>query len=153
MSDQKPVSSFGAMLRAALGEVVSSRAGTGFLAMCSEDIVFQLPYAPAGLVREVRGKAQLAAYIQKVGELIAFDVMSMPVTHASVDGETFVLEFSCKGHGMLSGGDYDQDYISVIRVRGGEIVQYRDYWNPLILLGAVGGSAPLVAHFQEFTND
>lgn len=149
MSDQQTIPSFGAMLRAALGDAIAPCAGTDFLAMCADDIVFQFPYAPAGSVTEVRGKAKLAAYLAKVGTLIVFDVMEMPVTHASKDGETFVIEFSCKGRGVATGARYDQSYISVLRVCDGRIVQYRDYWNPLVLLSAVGGLDALTAALRE----
>jgi uncharacterized protein len=150
MSDQQTIPSFCAMLRVALGDAISFEAETDFLAMCAEDIVFQFPFAPAGSVTEVRGKNNLTAYLAKVGALIAFDAMATPVTHASTDGETFIVEFSCKGHGVKYGTSYDQNYISVIRVKGGQIIQYRDYWNPLVLLEAVGGIDALTSDFQEF---
>ncbi|MBL4733431.1 MAG: hypothetical protein JKY82_12710 [Rhizobiaceae bacterium] len=54
---------------------------------------------------------------------------------------------------LNTGARYDQNYISVVRVQGGRIVHYRDYWNPLILLEAVGGVEPLTSNFQEFIND
>ena len=150
MSDQQTIPSFGAMLRIALGDAISFDAESDFLAMCAENIVFQFPYAPVGSVTEVRGKTNLAAYLAKVGALIAFNTMESPVTHASTDGKTFILEFSCKGHGTKTGTGYDQNYISVIRVSDGKIVQYRDYWNPLVLLKAVGGIDALTSDFQEF---
>lgn len=152
MSDQQSIPSFGAMIRIALGDAISFDAETDFLAMCADDIVFQFPYAPAGAVTEVRGKTSLTAYLAKVGALISFDTMSMPVTHASTDGKTYILEFSCKGCGAKTGAKYDQNYISVIRVRDGKIVEYRDYWNPLVLLDAVGGLDALTSDFQEFTD-
>lgn len=153
MSEQQTIPSFGAMLRIALGDAISLDAETDFLAMCAEDIVFQFPYAPVGSVTEIRGKTDLASYLTKVGALIAFDAMEMPIVHASRDGETFVLEFSCKGCGAKTGVRYDQNYISVIWVVDGQIQQYRDYWNPLVLLEAVGGIDALTVDFQEFIHE
>ncbi|MDA4848580.1 nuclear transport factor 2 family protein [Hoeflea poritis] len=150
MSDAQTIPSFGAMLRVALGDALAADAGEDFLAMCDDDIVFQFPFAPPGTVTEVRGKVRMAAYLPKVGALLAFESMGTPITHAAMDGETFVLEFSCKGSGSETGARYDQNYISVIRVRDGRIVHYRDYWNPLILLEAVGGIETLTSNFQEF---
>lgn len=147
------ISSFGAMLRHALGDAVSADAGKDFLAMCAEDIRFDFPNAPVGTVSELRGKDALANYLPKVGALITFESMGMPTVHPSKDGETFILEFSCKARGTYTGVRYDQDYISVVRVQKGRIVHYRDYWNPLILLEAVGGLEPLTSNFQEFIND
>ena len=152
MSKTNTIPSFGAMLRYALGDAVSADAGEDFLAMCAEDIVFQFPYAPVGTVTKLQGKDTIADYLPKVGALIAFESMGTPIVHSSKDGETFILEFSCKGSGASTGARYDQDYISVVRVQSGRIVHYRDYWNPLILLEAVGGIEPLTSNFQEFIN-
>lgn len=150
MSDPSTIPSFGAMLRSALGDAVSPDAGEDFMAMCHDDIVFQFPYAPEGSVTELRGKDRLMAYLPKAGELIGFESMSAPTVHPSTDGKTFVIEFSCKGTGLETGNRYDQDYISVVRVENGLIVTYRDYWNPLVLLSAVGGADTLKSVFKEF---
>lgn len=150
MPETSTIPSFGAMLRHALGDAIAADAGEDFLAMCDKDIVFEFPFAPVGTVTEVRGKERMAAYLRKVGALIVFEGMGAPVIHISQNGETYVLEFSCKGSGADTGLRYDQDYISVIRVREGRIVHYRDYWNPLILLEAVGGVETLTSDFEGF---
>lgn len=153
MSDTESIPSFGVMIRHALGDVIAPEAGDDFLSMCSEDIVFQFPYAPAGTVTEVRGLESLTQYLVAVGGLIAFDSLSEPTVHPSKDGQTFTVEFTCKGRNTSTQERYDQTYVSVIRCLDGKIVQYRDYWNPLILLNAFGGVEPLKASLTEFIND
>ncbi len=148
MSDTNTIPSFGAMLRGALGDAIIADAGESFLDMCDEGIVFEFPFAPEGSVRELRGRDTMAAYLPKAGGLISFESMSPAVTHVAKDGETFVLEFSCKGAGEV--GRYDQNYISVIEVKNGRITRYRDYWNPLVLLNAVGGVEVLKSKLGEF---
>lgn len=151
MSDTSTIPSFGAMLRGALGDAINAEAGENFLDMCDKDIVFEFPFSPEGSVRELRGRDTMAAYLPKAGALIKFESMSPAVAHASSNGETFVLEFSCKGKGEA--GHYDQNYVSVITVRNGRIVRYRDYWNPLVLLNAVGGIETLKSELGDFIND
>ncbi|WP_299888094.1 nuclear transport factor 2 family protein [uncultured Ruegeria sp.] len=151
MSDTNTIPSFGAMLRGALGDAIIADAGKNFLDMCDEDIVFEFPFTPEGSVRELRGRTAMEAYLPKVGALIRFEAMSPAITHMAKDGETFVLEFSCKGKGEA--GRYDQNYISVIQVRNGRIIRYRDYWNPLILLNAVGGIEVLTSKLGDFIDD
>ena len=56
--------------------------------------------------------------------------------HPTPDG--FVLETSCEGVATHTGKPYNQQYISVITLRDGHIVHYRDYWNPLVVLEAMG---------------
>lgn len=151
MSDTNTIPSFGAMLRTALGDSIIADAGDNFLDMCDEEIVFEFPFAPKGSVRELRGREAVAAYLPKAGGLISFDSMSPAITHVCNHGETFVLEFSCKGKGEA--GRYDQNYISVIEVRNRRIVRYRDYWNPLVLLNAVGGIEVLKSKLEDFIDD
>lgn len=149
MQTPDTITSFGAMLRRALGDAVAADAGEDFLAMCSDDIVFQLPYAPDGMVTELRGRDALAAYLPKVAALIAFESLSTPTVHPSQDGETFTVEFSCKGHGVKTKNRYDQDYVSIIQVQNGRIIRYRDYWNPLTVLNAVGGADTLSSELGQ----
>lgn len=153
MSDTNTIPSFGAMLRRALKDAIIAQAGEDFLEMCDENVVFQFPFAPDGAVRELRGRSALAAYLPKANALLGFESMSAALAHRSTDGETFFLEFTCKGQGVETGERYDQDYISVVRVQNGRIVQYRDYWNPLILLKAVGGAEKLKSAFEESLHD
>ncbi len=37
-----------------------------------------------------------------------------------------------------TGKPYLQNYISVIETKDGKIVHYKDYWNPLVVLAALG---------------
>ena len=65
------------------------------------------------------------------------------------DPDMVVLEFSGRGEGVITKEIYDQRYISVIRLRDGNITHYKDYWNPISFLRAVKGSETT----REFTLD
>ncbi|MCG7625051.1 nuclear transport factor 2 family protein [Epibacterium sp. Ofav1-8] len=151
MDPDHPISSFGAMLRIAMGEALAEDAGDDVLAMCAEDIVFEFPYAPEGAVAYLRGKDRMRAYLARIGPLLDFDGLSHPVVHRVEGGACFILEFSCKGRGAA--GDYDQVYISVITLKEGRIRHYKDYWNPSFLLKPIGGAEVLRAHMQGFAAD
>jgi hypothetical protein len=62
-------------------------------------------------------------------------------------GETVIVEFSCTGEGVETGAPYDQVYISVVTLREGRIAHYRDYWNPLVVLTALGGTDAAAAAY------
>lgn len=128
--------SFHALLSAALGDRTLS--ADSLLDLFAENVVFEFPYAPDGLPRWLDGKAALAVHLEKLGPLIAFGPMVLGDVHA--DGETVIFEFSCTGKAVHTGAAYDQVYISVVTVRDGRIARYRDYWNPIVVLTALGGS-------------
>ena len=64
------------------------------------------------------------------------------VVHASQTPGVFILQMQCVGTAVTTGLPYNQRYISVITVAGGYIVNYLDYWNPLVLAEALGQTVP-----------
>jgi len=134
------VGSFSAMLRKALGERIAPDATT-FLDMMADNGVMEFPFSPPGLATRLDGKPAIARHLESLGDMIVFDQMGEPTTHATVDPEVTVVEFEGSGRSVSTGESYDQRYLSVIRTEGGRIVHYRDYWNPLIVLRALEGSA------------
>jgi ketosteroid isomerase-like protein len=134
------IESFSDMLRKGLGDRLDAKADS-FVDMVVDDVVMEFPYAPPGMVTQLNGKAAIAEHLQNLGGMLAFDRMSAPVVHPSTDPDVCVLEFTAHGKGVETGEPYDQQYISVIRLRDGKIVHYRDYWNPLVVLRALRGAA------------
>ena len=65
--------------------------------------------------------------------------MSDVAKHQTSDPEVSILEFASSGRAVATGEPFDQRYISVIRVRDGHIVHYKDYWNPIAVLRTMRG--------------
>jgi ketosteroid isomerase-like protein len=128
--------SFGDLLRGALGPALV--AADDFLDVFAEDVVFEFPYAPEGLPKRLDGRDRLAAHLVRLGPLLQFDTFHLEGSY--VCGDTVVLEFTCEGRGVETGVAYDQAYISVVTLRDGRIARYKDYWNPLVALAALGGT-------------
>ncbi|MEH3123546.1 MAG: nuclear transport factor 2 family protein [Sphingomonas phyllosphaerae] len=131
-------------MRDALGGRIDPDAN-GFVEMMADDGVMEFPYAPAGMPTKLEGRAAIAAHLERIGGMIVFDRMGTAIVHPSTDPDLVVIEFEGFGRGVATGEPYDQRYISVIRTVGGRITHYRDYWNPLVVLRAVKGSAPVDA--------
>jgi uncharacterized protein len=136
--------SFSDLLRAATGDRLAP--ADTLPGLFAEDVVFEFPYAPDGLPRRLEGVAALSAHLERLGPLLTFGPMELGAVFA--DGETVVFEFSCTGEGVETGAPYNQDYISVVTLQDGRIVRYRDYWNPLVVLTALGGAEAAAAAFS-----
>lgn len=137
--------SFGDLLKSALGPGLI--AAGDFFDLFAEDLVFEFPYAPEGLPKRLDGRDQLAAHLARLGPLLQFDSFDLEASH--VCGDTVVIEFTCKGRGVTTGVAYDQSYVSVVTLRNGRIARYKDYWNPLVVLAALGGSEAVAAFAGE----
>jgi ketosteroid isomerase-like protein len=128
---------FGDLLRAALSPTLTP--ADDLINLFAEDIVFEFPYAPEGFPKRLDGRDRLAAHLARLGPLLEFDRFDLGAS--LVCGDTFVLEFTCEGRGVETGVAYDQTYISVVTLKHGLIARYKDYWNPLIALAAVGAES------------
>lgn len=141
--------SFSGLLRGALG--FRLKAGPEIMDLFTEDVVFEFPYAPDGLPTRLTGIPALVDHLARLGPMLELGEFTLHQVHPS--GETVVFEFSCRGRGVATGLPYDQDYISVVTLRDGRIARYRDYWNPLIALSALGGAqAAAEAYAGEATD-
>ena len=138
------VESFSTMLRKALGDRIDANAGT-YLEMVADDGVMEFPYSPPGFPTRLDGRAAVARHLEGLSNIIAFDRMGEPIVHSTTDPNVVIIEFDGFGRGVATGEPYDQSYVSVVRTKGGRIIHYRDYWNPLVVLRATRGAAVIDA--------
>ena len=133
------IESFPAMLRRVLGDRLKPDA-EAFADMFSVDGVLEYPFAPPGLKTPIAGRDAIISNFQRLRTLLRIDGVSDVSEIEVSDPDVVVIEFSGHGAGLNTKEAYDQRYISVIRLRDGNIVHYKDYWNPIALLQAVEGS-------------
>lgn len=141
--------SFSGLLRGALGDRL--QAGPEIADLFAEDVVFEFPYAPEGLPRRLDGLRALGDHLARLGPMLELGAFTLHAVHPAA--ETVILEFSCRGRGVATGAAYDQDYISVVTLREGRIARYRDYWNPLVALSALGGAQAAAEAYAGGTRD
>jgi len=132
------------MLKAALGDRIDPGAQS-FIEMMADDFVMEFPYARPGMPTRVEGRAAVLAHLAKVGGDVSVDSASNLVVHETRDPEVVILEFDGHGRALKTGEPYEQRYISVIRARGGKMVHFKDYWNPIQGLKAQRGIAAVDA--------
>ncbi len=142
MTETKP--NVADVMKAALGARVDQVAGS-FVEMMSEDFTMEFPFARPGMQTRIEGRTAVLTYLMSVSQGISVDTVDHVVVHDTADPDVVIVEF--EGHGLATktGEPYDQRYISVIRTRGGKIVHYKDYWNPIQGLKAQMGSAAVDA--------
>jgi ketosteroid isomerase-like protein len=138
MSDTKP--NFTSVLRDALGDRIDPAAET-FVDMMAEDFVMEFPFARPGMQTRIEGRSAVLTYLMTVSQGVSVDSMSNVTVHDTSDPDVVIVEFQGHGRSVKTGEVYEPRYISVIRTRGGRMVHYRDYWNPLAGLKAQLGSA------------
>ncbi|SFR22343.1 Ketosteroid isomerase-related protein [Lentzea waywayandensis] len=104
----------------------------GFAGLWAEDGVMEFPFAPPGWPAGVEGRAAIEDYLRDYPKMLDIQGFPKQVVHRSTDPDVLIAEFDAEGVVVATGEPYRASYIAVITTRDGEIVSYRDYWNPLL---------------------
>lgn len=106
-----------------------------WVALWAGDGLMEFPFAPDGLPRRLEGKEAIAAYMRHYPDHIDLHGFPDLRIHRTTDPETIVAEMRGVGRVVETDAPFDMSYIAVVTVRDGHITFYRDYWNPLAVLG------------------
>ncbi|GHF71974.1 hypothetical protein FHX82_000761 [Amycolatopsis bartoniae] len=117
------------------GELARQTAESGavevMLDLSADDVVFEFPFAPPGRPTRVEGKPALAEYLKALAGRVRIEGIRDLEVHETVKPEVAIIEMTVTGTVTATGAPYEQSYVSILTVRDGLIVHYRDYWNPL----------------------
>ena len=103
----------------------------GFAGLWAEDGVMEFPFAPPGYPSRLEGRAAIEEYLRDYPEMLDIQGFPAQVVHQSTNPDVVIAEFDAEGVVVATGKPYRFSYIAVITLLDGEIVSYRDYWNPL----------------------
>jgi len=110
-----------------------------WIELWAEDGELDFPFAPKGRQRTYRGKAEILAYMSATPGRVAVDGVDKIRFFPMQDPAIAVAELSVKGHIPATGAPYNQSYVLFFETRDGRLWRYREYWNPLISIDAMGG--------------
>lgn len=109
--------------------------------LLAENAVFEMPYAPDGFERKIVGRDNIIAFVQTVPSIIdAENLHDVRLETYSADPGEIVAEYKSDMVIKPTGAEYRNDYISRFTVRGGKITRFAEYYDPIRLLIALGGS-------------
>lgn len=100
------------------------------------DAVFRIPLTPVGLPPRIDGRDQIAEVLGMLGQMFTSLALSEVELHATDDPQLAIA--AAHGEAVLANGDpYNQDYVFWVRARDGEILEYREYMDPLRAAAAI----------------
>ncbi|QDK38563.1 nuclear transport factor 2 family protein [Bdellovibrio sp. NC01] len=103
----------------------------------SENGILEFPFKLPVYPDKVEGKAMIREYMNHFPDTLKVE-FSKPVFHRTEDPTLVIAEFTARGHMLTSGREYNQTYISVVYTEDGKIARYKDFWDPLVALNALG---------------
>lgn len=112
----------------------------GWSELCDENVVVELPFSPDPAGSKIAGRAAVYAFLKDYPK--AIDIQSMPTLkiHATDDPNVAIAEWSVSGRVVSNGNPYELSYATVVTVRNGLIVNYREYFNPQAFMAAMAGA-------------
>jgi uncharacterized protein len=112
----------------------------GWSELCDENVVVELPFSPDPAGRKIVGRAAIYAFLKDYPK--AIDIKSLPTLkiHATADPNVAIAEWSVSGRVVSNGNPYELSYATVVTVRNGLIINYREYYNPQAFLAAMAGA-------------
>jgi ketosteroid isomerase-like protein len=112
-----------------------------FFDLLAEDIVTEYVVTVPGYPRRVEGRHALAELYRPYGTAMTLErCFDLAIYHDAVKG-VVVLEYASEGHAVKTGNRYSNRFISVLTLRDGEVVHWRDYLNPVAVFDALGWPA------------
>ncbi|MBO9666128.1 MAG: nuclear transport factor 2 family protein [Bdellovibrio sp.] len=103
----------------------------------TEDGILEFPFKLPVYPDKVEGKSMIREYMRHFPDTLKVE-FSKPVFHRTEDPTLVIAEFTAKGQMLTTGNPYNQTYISVVYTKDGKIARYKDFWDPLVALTALG---------------
>jgi uncharacterized protein len=107
---------------------------SSFSDLIAMDAVLELPFSPQKSNRLIQGRENILAYLAGVAKkqtpLRPTGYKSMTIYDTN-DPEVIIAEFDMCGEVIATGLPYQLSYIDIFKVHNGQIINLRDYWNPL----------------------
>lgn len=131
-----------AVVRAYL-DAVSVLDVAAIVATFHPEIVLHIPYAPDGIPRIVEGRTAAAEWFAGLPGLVAPMRFADHDIRALQQGGEFVAEYTGDSTVLPTGLPYRNRYISRFTVRDGLVVRLAEYFDPVELIRALGGSVAM----------
>ncbi|MBY0503996.1 MAG: nuclear transport factor 2 family protein [Bryobacteraceae bacterium] len=111
----------------------------GWAELCDENVVVEFPFAPDVASRKLVGREAIYEYLKNYPSVIDLQRTPTLKIHATDDPNLAIAEWSVSGRVISNGNPYEMSYATFVTFKNGLIVNYREYWNPMVFMAAMSG--------------
>jgi hypothetical protein len=109
--------------------------------LLADDAIFEMPYAPEGFERRITGRDDIIAFVETVPAIIdAENLHDVRLATFHADPGEIVAEYRSDMVIKPTNAPYSNEYVSRFTVRDGRITRFAEYYDPIRLVVALGGS-------------
>ena len=110
------------------------------LDMLTDDAVMDFPYHLPTTPTRLVGKSEIAKFFSSFSDFVILDEARLTHLHETANPNVGILEYEGESKAIGTGLPYTQQHITVLTFRDGKICHWKDYWNPVNVINATGGS-------------
>ena len=112
--------------------------------MLHPDVSYELPYAPEPFPRVTKGLDATIEFIRGIPEFIDTENLhDITVDHFASDPDELLAEYHSATRITTTGRDYRNNYVVRVTVRDGKIIRFAEYFDPIQLVTAMGGTVSI----------
>ncbi|MEX5717043.1 nuclear transport factor 2 family protein [Geodermatophilus maliterrae] len=108
----------------------------------ADDVELVLPYAPPGFPKVSRGRAE-AMKVYPEGLMDPMDFADHRIDALADRPGEWVAEYTSNTRVLTTGRPYRNTYISRFSVRDGRITRLAEFFDPIVLVTALGGEVSM----------
>jgi uncharacterized protein len=109
--------------------------------LLADDAVFEMPYAPDGFERRITGRDEIIAFVETIPAITdAENLHDVRLETFHSDPGEIVAEYRSDMVIKPTGAVYRNEYICRFTVRDGRVTRFAEYYDPIRLVIALGGS-------------
>jgi uncharacterized protein len=109
--------------------------------LLADDAVFEMPYAPDGFERRITGRDEIIAFVETIPAITdAENLHDVELDTLYSDPGEIVAEYRSDMVIKPTGAVYRNEYICRFTVRDGRVTRFAEYYDPIRLVIALGGS-------------
>lgn len=98
--------------------------------LLSEQVVMELPFAPAGVPKSVSGRSAVLNALGFIDQHFERFRINVHEAYVTADHDTVILECTAVGIYRIAAPVYQNRYVIVFRFRDDVVVQWREFFNP-----------------------
>jgi len=116
----------------------------------AEDAVVEFPYAAAlNAPERFEGKSAIYNHMKKMVAQMQDLVFTNVREYQTSNPNVLLAEVHGEADILATGRHYQQDYVMRLETKDGKIVHYREYWNPVPVIDAMGDTEKLRQFFSR----
>ncbi|MEG4457547.1 nuclear transport factor 2 family protein [Microcoleus sp. N9_A1] len=116
----------------------------------AEDAVVEFPYAAAlNAPERIEGKSAIYNHMKKMVAQMQDLVFTNVCEYQTSNPNVLFAEVHGEAEIVATGRHYQQDYVMRLETKDGKIVHYREYWNPVPVIDAMGDTQNLRQFFSR----